>query len=1429
MFSDQERVQAIVAQAREMADPAQRAHLLERLCDGDDALRARVEEILLAQLAAEAFQGDEATNRLTATIDMAPAEATVGAVIAGRYKLLEQIGEGGMGLVWMAEQRSPIRRLVAVKVIKAGLDSRAVLARFEAERQALAMMDHPSIARVLDGGVTERRHPWFAMELVRGLPLTEYCDQRKLPIEDRLQLFMQICSAVQHAHQKGIIHRDLKPSNVLVTEVDGRPAPKIIDFGLAKALGGGTVLTEHTLYTAYGTAAGTPLYMAPEQVAFSALDVDTRADVYALGVMLYELLTGTTPLERQRIKEAAWDEVRRVIREEDPPLPSSRISRSTTLSSLAATRHVEPARLAGLIKGDLDWIVMKALEKDRNRRYESAASFAADVQRHLANEPVMAAPPSVTYRALKMWRKHRGPIAAAALVFGVLLASVIAISGLALRLKDQVSVATAALEQAKTARASAEEARASAEEAKDKALTQSYINSLVAAQSAMGSDNWPEARLRLDAIPAEKRGWEWQFLRAAADAPVFGLPEQAAHSELAPDGRYLLVFKNYGLSYMQDETSTATLVDVPARKTIATYVGRGGDSDYSGWRFTPAGALAADGHAAVQNGKTVDVYFLNDRKFSIDLSHLQGPRRALDLDFSPGGRYLVARVGPDCLIYRVSDGSQVGKASAQSRPMDSLVFSADEESFYDISDGKAARFEPSGRKVREYLRPDDERGATTAAISPDGRILAVGSQDGKAFLFDAATGALIREIAGEFGGVSLIDFDDRGERLLTTTSRNMAVVWSVATGKALAQLRRPARAARFTQDGDNVVGFADGTIWTWRSPDSGGNVDRPTGDANVVAYSADGALAASIDNGRVRIWDTAHRDRGGVAQRIDNAAPSENEMAVTIGSVTCPLPSWGRGLAEAALVMAERPAGAAIAETLVKAPDGRWTAHVGDDGVCEIVDGASKRVATLASHNGPVRALAVTADGERLISAGNDGSIRFWETETWTEIATFRHFSGVTAMAMSPDGTRLAIFHADATVQVWDIREPAEVAAAQRDLLLERRVAEDAARELLAGAGAWATLAQRVFDDGSLAPPRRIAILSELHRQVLESTAGVEDLFERLKTDLKVKEIVEAEAQAMDLNRPQRERLSELLAEWVQSEDEMRMGCQDLAKVHDTPERVLRQAHAIMKRLYDKSPRTGYRLTLGALEMRLGNDEQAVKLIREKNTWVQDEALVYYWNAHSEQMAFLAMAEHRLGHAAEARRALRTTLRFWYGTDPFSPLQREAATLVCPAALDLTPPPHSAAWNAVEAIDAADVAPLRELIGETATIKGRVMRIVPIISGKGVNVILDPVDSGLVVWIRLEPGSDLNWAYATGLEHQEIAVTGEITTMSEGNTAAWAPNHLEIEITSAEQIKIIGDPSQVKHWWDADDAAVAQGAADAAPPSAAAAPVTASP
>jgi len=386
--------------------PEQRAAFLDEATAGDATLRRLVQAMLKAHDDPDSFLSQPAFE-FAPTVDVPFTEPPLlegTGTIIGPYKLLQQIGEGGMGTVFMAEQTHPVQRLVALKIIKPGMDSRQVIARFTAERQALALMDHPNIAKVLDAGTTDAERPYFVMELVKGIPITKYCDENRLTPRQRLELFIPVCHAVQHAHQKGVIHRDLKPSNVLIALYDGDPVPKVIDFGVAKALG--QKLTEQTLFTQFGQIVGTLEYMSPEQAVLNQVDIDTRSDIYSLGVLLYELLTGTTPFERARLREAAFDEMLRIIREEDPPTPSVRLSTTKQLASIASNRGLDPRKLSGLLHGELDWIVMKSLEKDRGRRYETANSLAMDVERYLSDESIQACPPSAIYR----FRKFAGGI-----------------------------------------------------------------------------------------------------------------------------------------------------------------------------------------------------------------------------------------------------------------------------------------------------------------------------------------------------------------------------------------------------------------------------------------------------------------------------------------------------------------------------------------------------------------------------------------------------------------------------------------------------------------------------------------------------------------------------------------------------------------------------------------------------------------------------------------------------------------------------------------------------------------------------------------------------------------------------------------------------------------------------------------------------------
>ncbi len=496
--------QAIFEVARKMDAGAAREAYLQRVCGDNAATGQRVRDLLKAYEKSASFLEAPAAS-LSASADE-PSHERPGTVI-GPYKLMEHIGEGGMGLVFVAEQQHPVRRKVALKVIKPGMDTRQVIARFEAERQALALMDHPNIARVFDAGTTGSGRPYFVMELVRGVGITEFCDDNRLTPRARLELFVHVCQAVQHAHQKGIIHRDLKATNILVTLHDGTPVVKVIDFGVAKAVG--QRLTDKTIYTGFTQLIGTPMYMSPEQAEMSGLDIDTRSDIYALGVLLYELLTGATPFDKERLNTASYDEIRRIVREEEPPRPSQRISTlvADALTTVSARRKTDPKRLSQLCRGELDWIVMKALEKDRNRRYETASNFAADVQRYLNDEPVLACPPRAGYRLRKFARRRKGVLTASMLIASALVVGMVMSAW-------QASNANARRREAETARQEALANLQQAREAVDQMLTRVSEEKLF---------NTPQTELLRKALLEDALKFYQRFLRQAGADPAVRL------------------------------------------------------------------------------------------------------------------------------------------------------------------------------------------------------------------------------------------------------------------------------------------------------------------------------------------------------------------------------------------------------------------------------------------------------------------------------------------------------------------------------------------------------------------------------------------------------------------------------------------------------------------------------------------------------------------------------------------------------------------------------------------------------------------------------------------------------------------------------------------------------------------------------------------
>ena len=565
------RKQDSLRQALKRKTPLERAAFLDGACGGDAALRVEMEAWLASHEGGQRGPGlngaagngllEEGATQVTPTLlDQTPLTEGPGTVI-GRYKLLEQIGEGGFGVVYVAEQQEPVRRQAALKIIKLGMDTRQVVARFEAERQALALMDHPNIAKVFDAGATDSGRPFFVMELVKGIPITRYCDQEQLSTRDRLRLFIAVCQAIQHAHQKGIIHRDIKPSNILVTVHEGTPVPKVIDFGIAKATQ--QRLTEKTLHTQLEQFMGTPAYMSPEQAEMSGLDIDTRSDICSLGVLLYELLVGKTPFDAKELLAAGLDEIRRTIREKEPARPSTRLSLmgKEELSAVAASRqsaadsggqdggalprrrYEELKALTGLLRGDLDWIVMKCLEKDRTRRYETANGLARDIERHLNNEPVVARPPSTAYRFQKLVRRNKLAFAAAGSVGIVLLLGIVVSTWQAVRATRAERQQSLLREKAVNAQAIAKAEAARAERERSAARRNAYAASMLLAQTDWDNNDIGHLRQVLaETQNYPERGFEWYYWQRLCHLEVRTFSRQLGgmiSAALSADGQRL--------------------------------------------------------------------------------------------------------------------------------------------------------------------------------------------------------------------------------------------------------------------------------------------------------------------------------------------------------------------------------------------------------------------------------------------------------------------------------------------------------------------------------------------------------------------------------------------------------------------------------------------------------------------------------------------------------------------------------------------------------------------------------------------------------------------------------------------------------------------------------------------------------------------------
>jgi WD40 repeat protein/serine/threonine protein kinase len=1043
MYEQPKDIKLAFLEALEMETPEQRKDYLDRICKQNPDWRVELESLLETHDEA----GDFLESPIFApddTLGDSPVSEAPGTVI-DKYKLLEKIGEGGMAVVYMAEQEKPIRRKVALKIIKLGMDTKSVIARFEAERQALALMDHPNIAKVLDAGATETGRPYFVMDLVPGLPITEYCDKNRLSIEERLRLFISVCNAVQHAHQKGIIHRDIKPSNIIVTQHDGQPVPKVIDFGIAKATN--QRLTEKTLFTRHAHIIGTPAYMSPEQAELSDLDVDTRTDIYSLGILLYELLTGTTPFDDAQLREAGYLQMQKIICEQEPTKPSTKLSTlGETLTDVAKWHNCSPAMMPKLVRGDLDWIVMMALEKKRTRRYDTASALAMDIQRHLNHEPVQAAAPSFSYKLRKFVIRHRVAVTASSLVAVALLAAAV--------------ISTVYARYAENARKDAVTAR---QEISVRLVRLAVANGMrhQEAGDLLSSLPWFTEALRLDESNAARQELHRIQIHSALsqcpklvrmwyhEQPVtfqtWSLSLRVCiNAAFSPDGRYVVAPSgNMGQDIWTArvwDTTTGQVVHVLTHELPVLHA-----------IFSPDGRFIATASGVYVGGNEGFAYVWDTQTGERISPGLKHDGAVLRVSFSPdGGRVATASMDKTARVWDVRTGEPITPPIKHALAVSNICFSPDGQSVVtagrvsgegtDINGGARIWDAVTGRPLTPPLETSGF-GLFHASFSPDGRRIVTAG--GEARIWDTASGKLLTTLPHR-DIVWHASFSPDGRRVVTASADETAQVWDAATGSPVgAPLRHLSGVAQasFSPDSRYVVTAGwDRTARVWETS-TGRPITLPLkhgGDVMCAAFSPDGhrIVTASTDL-LVRIWDLSNLKRTSRLLRISNL-----EFDGQISATFSPdgrrfLTASSDGTARVWNTITFEPVTPQLKHKgaihhAVFSRNGLRVLTTSADGTARVWNTANgEPISPVLKHgNGIVFHGSFSPDGSHVVTAGADGTAKVWDVQSGDTIAMFKHNGRVLVARFSPDGDRVLTCSDDATAQIWNAATGIPVIAA---------------------------------------------------------------------------------------------------------------------------------------------------------------------------------------------------------------------------------------------------------------------------------------------------------------------------------------------------------------------------------------------------------------